>query len=181
MPRNDLVLWKKLVKETAIAKGVWRQFVAERERLKRMGQSGIEAWVGAAKIVDPEMADRVPAGAARIVKAVAEGVARKKAKGEPDSEFERARANSREVIQWVADYLGKGRCGRKWLCPTAKALSEWCDEHPQNKGEFWRTMFARLLPNRAQMEQEEAMGSDQMDGALAAIGEALRKDDGLLE
>lgn len=174
--------WKRSAKLEAESRGLWGEFVRSRTGHARKGLSVVDSWLGAAREVLPEWYESHPVKSwdietrqrrhERTVKEIRETVEAAADLGE----FERAEASNRVVIQWVADALGRGVGGRKFLCPTAKALYEWCMESGLNKASFWSSMFSRLLPTRAQIDKEDrdvGDGDGDVDESLRLLDEAI--------
>ena len=153
--------WKTACRARAEASGVWPQFIRTRTVANREGKSPIEAWEVAAREHLPEwFKDNPVPEKSKRESAERAKMAMQVLRPADDSEFEKDSASNRVVIQWVADCLGRGKGGRKWLCPTAKALYEWSMESPANRADFWTSMFSRLLPSKAQVDQEDRTDED---------------------
>jgi len=89
-------------------------------------------------------------------------------------DFDGKQAPEVEVIRWVASNMEIQNPEPK-DCPSAAAwgLLAQCRNSPIARGEFWKQTYPKLLPSRAQMEQEQDSVPDESK-AKEVIEDLLR-------
>ncbi|MBL8797985.1 MAG: hypothetical protein JNM56_29070 [Planctomycetia bacterium] len=124
--------------------GRWEAYKQLREKYKAEGSEGKSARLLAAEQFPP-LAGPLPSPDGKtlaIVTALRQNSARKCGPWVPAG-LEQAR----QAVVWVADQLDKPDARQADApCPAAGALLRWVRRSPENEDEFWKRIYARLLP-----------------------------------
>lgn len=80
---------------------------------------------------------------------------------------------TREAVEWVATVLERSDVTVS-EAPSQMAWScyVWASSSPQNKSDFWRTMFSKLMPTKAQIDEDanrKGVGEDRVDAMVARL------------
>ena len=93
-----------------------------------------------------------------------------------DDEGKLKEIGQRDSIKWVAANLELKECKPK-DCPSSETwgLYKWARACDENKSEFWRLLYPKLLPSRAQIgkAEDEELGDSLGEEALEGIESAL--------
>jgi len=161
--------------------GLWKQFVDIRERLKKDGMPPAEAWVEAARELDPEVWGHVGGRASpaddlppvRSGQEQVEGVQGEEDKvpvcgaqnGVSDSATKAVFAGKKvatvKVVEWVASNMQVADVSPA-DAPSSEAwgMLVWARRSPVNESQFWGTIYAKLLPSRSAIEAEQRYSDD---------------------
>jgi hypothetical protein len=181
-PRN-----KKLLKSELERQGKWKEFVALREDLVKRGVDRPAAWDVAARKMDySQFAD------ARVQAAVEElKLAPTPKADEPMNERRRTAAPKGPVsfmpgvdvdvrqfkgksstpvadLKWVTENMfTKDATAKDAPSATAWGLLMVCRSNPERNEFFWRNIYPKLLPSKAQFETEEQRRGDNGASIIA--------------
>jgi len=167
--------------------GLWKQFVDVRERLKKDGMPPADAWVEAARELDPEVwghvgeraapapdlppvrSDQVEGvqgeevDASGVQDAVPSSAAKVVESGSSATKavFAGKKVATVKVVEWVASNMQVAD-----VSPADSPSSEawgmlvWARRSPVNESQFWGTIYAKLLPSRSAIEAEQRYSDD---------------------
>lgn len=164
---------KKVLREKLKRQGYWDDYVAYREELKKQGHSPKDADKEArakfsALAENPKPADRDDAGTSGVC---------------ADVFADKPHVNARKVVNWVFDHIDVADVEPS-DAPSAGAWSllQRVRKHPDLLKEFYRTIWAKMLPTRSEIEATEKFEDDgrQQLHVIAQIRRAVGGDsDGL--
>jgi hypothetical protein len=74
---------------------------------------------------------------------------------------DKPKANIREVVQWVFDFMEIDDVTPD-MAPSSGAwgLLKWARASRNNKTEFYRTLYAKFIPSKAQIDNEDKFADD---------------------
>jgi len=148
---------KKQFRERLESEGHWDEFVRYREKLKAGGLSAKDAWAKARQDFRPGMvsgatgedADYITAdrgGIDSIVLDVFEG---------------KPTASARQIVQWVFDHIDVEDIQPEDApSPGAWSFLQRVRQHPELLKEFYRSIWAKMLPTRSEIEAREKFEDD---------------------
>lgn len=130
-------------------RGVWSQFVSRREELKKEGMEPSKAWDKACSEYLPEAASGVSPSAGD-----AEALVERSQFGDTD-------ASAREVVEWVFNNI----CVADVKPEDAPSPGAWglllrVREDSALRKDFYRSMWAKLMPSQAQVDRESEKFED---------------------
>jgi len=164
---------KVQIKKWAEESGLWKQFVDIRERLKKDGMPPGEAWVEAARELDPEMwgksevseisvdppvaKEDLPHGRSEEVK----GERVVSGGGATKAVFAGKKVATVKVVEWVASNMQVEDVSPS-DAPSSEAwgMLVWARRSPLNESQFWGSIYAKLLPSRSAIEAEQRYSDD---------------------
>lgn len=123
--------------------GRWEAFTAYKEELKSTGLSGSEAYQRAVA----EFAKPLPVeGGAGLV---------------PQAVFDGKTVPSRAAVEWVAKHLQVAELGPE-DAPSGEAWSllAWARSDAEAMRDFWKSVYPKILPSKAQIEADDATRGD---------------------
>lgn len=167
---------KVQIRKWAEESGLWRQFIEIRERLKKDGVPAADAWLEAAKELDPEMWGsgevkpvRVASKPADLPHVRSDSVVKEEVEvervvsgvGATKAVFAGKKVATVKVVEWVAsnmqvvDVLPED-------APSSEAwgMLVWARRSPVNESQFWGSIYAKLLPSRSAIEAEQRYSDD---------------------
>ena len=178
---------KVQIRKWAEESGLWKQFVDVRERLKKDGMPPADAWVEAAKELDPEMWGHVGGRASpaldlphvRSDQEQVEGVQGEEDKlpvsggeeavgervvsgsGATKAVFAGKKVATVKVVEWVASNMQVADVSPA-DAPSSEAwgMLVWARRSPVNESQFWGSIYAKLLPSRSAIEAEQRYSDD---------------------
>jgi hypothetical protein len=165
---------KVQIKKWAEESGLWKQFVDIRERLKKDGMPPGEAWVEAARELDPEMWGKSEVSEISVDPPVLNDLPRgrsEEVKGErvvsgggaTKAVFAGKKVATVKVVEWVASNMQVEDVSPS-DAPSSEAwgMLVWARRSPLNESQFWGSIYAKLLPSRSAIEQEQRYSDDGM-------------------
>jgi hypothetical protein len=164
---------KMEIRKWAEENKLWPQYVEIRERLKKDGLPAADAWVEAAKELDPERWGSGGGGAVGVE--VPKDLPRGRSDEEqevPDESvadgggatkavFAGKKVPTVKVVEWVASNMQVVDVSPS-DAPSSEAwgMLVWARRSPMNESQFWGSIYAKLLPSRSAIEAEQRYSDD---------------------
>ena len=154
---------KSQMRSEMVSRGLWTDFVRERERLKDEGVTPERAWLLAYDLVDnshPAAADIVDSEVKRV-----ESVSRPTRQAEvldaSKEVFAEKTCSTPKTVEWVAANIRVSDPSPE-DAPSSEAWSMlcWVKGSPQAESQFWGQIYTKLLPTRQQLDQDSRMEDD---------------------
>jgi hypothetical protein len=152
--------WKSFVKSSLTESDQFKQFVSMRDELKKRGQTERQAWAEAAKMFAMPSVDEFKEKKRNIQTPPEDkGL---ESDGRVPAEFFRGKdCPIQQTVHWVSQNIAiKDVDPHSCPSPQAWGMLKWCQTHPQNESEFWKSIYPKWFPSRAQLDQEAKLKED---------------------
>lgn len=142
--------------------GDWAAFLARRESLKAEGMEARDAAATALLEFPPKQPKSTEPAAV-----IARKMATHSNTRHPRTTFESRECTPKDTVDWVARNIAVSDVDPKEApSPEAWAILQWVLSSFTNQTVFWKDIWARMLPTRAQVEEDQRFrddGREQMD------------------
>jgi hypothetical protein len=162
------------IRKWAEDNNLWKQFVDIRERMKKDGVPAGEAWMQAAQELDPEMWGKGELSEIPVDPPVLKDLPRGRSEevkvervvsggGATKAVFAGKKVATVKVVEWVASNMQVEDVSPS-DAPSSEAwgMLVWARRSPLNESQFWGSIYAKLLPSRSAIEQEQRYSDDGM-------------------